>query len=127
MENLTGRGHVDRLPVLVSGGGTSQLLKVAKLDNGTGRSIASAVVAALEEWGVADRVVGIAFDTTSSNTGRSSGACVLVEQELEQDLLYLACRHHVHELLAQAAFKAAPGNINGTRSATVQEVSSAVG
>ena len=30
-----------------------------------------------------------------------------VEQELEEDLLYLACRHHIHELLAQMAFKVA--------------------
>ena len=113
MEDLTGNGHVDRLPVLVSGGGTSQLLKVAKLDNATGRSSASAVVAALEEWGVADQVAGMAFDTTSSNTGRHSGACVLVEQELEKDLLYLACRHHIHELLAQVAFKVALGPSSG--------------
>ena len=92
---------------MVSGGRTSQLLKVVKLDDATGRSPTPGVVAALEEWGVADQVIGMAFDTTSSNTGRHSGAFVLVEQELEEDLLYFVCRHHIHELLAQVAFKVA--------------------
>ena len=45
------------------------------------------------------------FDTTSSNTGRINGACVILQQLLGQDLLHLACRHHILELIAGAAFK----------------------
>lgn len=45
------------------------------------------------------------FDTTSSNTGVKSGACLLLEKKLKTDLLYFACRHHVHEILAKTAFE----------------------
>ena len=62
MEDLTRNAHVDRLPALVSGCGTSHLLKVAKLANATGRSSASEVVAAFECLGVADQVAGMTFD-----------------------------------------------------------------
>ena len=48
------------------------------------------------------------FDT-SSNTGRHSGACVKIEHGLEKNLLHFACRHHILELLAEAAFKEAMG------------------
>lgn len=53
----------------------------------------------LLDWKVSDQVVGISFDTTSANTGRLNGACVLIEQKLGKDLLWLACRHHVLEVV----------------------------
>ena len=40
----------------------------------------------------------MSFDTTASNTGVFSGACVSLEEELGKQLLYLACRHHCLEL-----------------------------
>ena len=43
------------------------------------------------------------FDTTSSNTGRLSGACVILEQLLGRPLLHLGCRHHVLELVSLLA------------------------
>ena len=36
--------------------------------NGTGKQQAKAVVEALEEWGLVEKVVIMAFDTTASNT-----------------------------------------------------------
>ncbi|KAK2705869.1 hypothetical protein QYM36_016024 [Artemia franciscana] len=50
------------------------------------------------------------FDTTSSNTGRISGACVLLEQKLGMELLSLACRHHIMELVIGAAFRVCMGS-----------------
>ena len=44
------------------------------------------------------------FDTTSSNAGRLSGACVLLEQLLGRPLLHFGCRHHIMELVLAAAF-----------------------
>ena len=41
---------------------------------------------------------------TSSNTGVHNGTCIPIERKLEKDLLHLACRHHIMELLAGAAF-----------------------
>ena len=106
MQDLCGKDHVDRLPIIVTGFGVCQLLKVSKMVGGTGKNQESAVVQALQEWRVQDRVIGMCFDTTSSNTGIHIGACVEIERALGKDLLYLACRHHVMELLAGAAFTA---------------------
>ena len=50
------------------------------------------------------------FDTTSSNTGCHSGACIKIEEGLGQNLLHFDCCHHILELLAGAAFKEAMGS-----------------
>lgn len=102
---LTGKEQVDRLPVLVSGLGVNQLLAVPKLESGTGAAQADAVVNALQEWDITDRVAAMSFDTTSSNTGHISGTCTLIQQKLGRELLFLACRHHVLELLVGAVFR----------------------
>lgn len=46
------------------------------------------------------------FDTTSSNTGKFNGACIKLEYKIGRELLWLACRHHVIELLMDTAWKA---------------------
>jgi hypothetical protein len=75
MEDLTGKQHVDRLPVIVTcGEGICQLLGVPKIVAGTGEAQASAVKHLLEEWGLCDRVGALCFDTTASNTGNKAGA-----------------------------------------------------
>ena len=69
MEHLTKKQHVERLPILVSGKGVEKLLRVPKLPAGTGEDQATAVVESLEEWGISEKVIGMGFDTTASNTG----------------------------------------------------------
>ena len=113
MQDLTTKTHVDRLPIIVSGLCVKQLLTVAKIPNGTGQSQATAVVSALEEWGLTKNVVGMSFDTTASNTGRQNGACILIEAKLQQDLLYFACRHHILELVIEAVFSTLMGPSRG--------------
>ncbi|KAJ8412029.1 hypothetical protein AAFF_G00142960 [Aldrovandia affinis] len=113
MQDLTTKENVDRLPILVSGNGTVQLLNVPKLPNGTCSEIAKAVVGALKDWDLTERIGGMSFDTTSSNTGRNNGVCVLIEQQLKKDLLYFACRHHDLELLLAEAFKTVMGPMSG--------------
>lgn len=108
--DLIGKEKVDRLPVFVSGMGTSQLLTVAKLPTGTGQAQADAVTAALRDWRVDTQVQAMCFDTTSSNTGRLNGACVLIEQALNRQLLFLACRHHIFELVIGAVFTSCMGS-----------------
>ena len=103
---LTGTDKVDRLPIIVSGGGLSKLLGVPKLPSGTGQAMAKAVMDCLEDWGVKDRVQAMSFDTTSSNTGCKSGACTLLEQMIGRDLLHLACRHHMLEIVIEKVFVA---------------------
>ena len=112
LPDLTGREKVDRLPILVSlcgGGGGTQLLSVPKLLAGTRAEQAYAVFEALNDWQIAANVEGLCFDTTSSNTGRKSGACYLLEQLLGQDLLHFACRHHIFELVAGSGFTTVMG------------------
>lgn len=49
--------------------------------------------------------VAMCFDTTGTYTGPDNGACVLLERKLGRDLLHLACRHHVAELIPRAALE----------------------
>ena len=75
-----------------------KLLGVPETKDGTGVAEAEVVKEQLLEWDVKEEVCGIVFDTTSSNTGADAGACTQLEQWLERPVLWLACRHHVHEL-----------------------------
>ena len=109
LPDLTGTKKVDRLPVLVTSNGESQLLAVPKLPSGTGEAQAQAVFDVLKDWGVDAKVQGMCFDTTSSNTGRHKGACIILEQLLGRTLLYIGCRHHVLELVAGAAYSEVMG------------------
>ena len=113
LADLTGKNKVDRFPVILSAPGVCQIIGVPKLSEETGEAQASAVARLLDEWGVTDRVAAMCFDTTSSNTGRANGACVLLEQKIKKPLLYLACRHHVMELILAAVFKATMGTSRG--------------
>ena len=107
MADMVGREVFDRLPIIVSGGGSDQLLVAAKLaGGGTGEQMATAMCNTIEEWGIVERIRAMCFDTTSSNTGCRNGACVLLEQKLEKELLYFACRHHIHEIILEAVFSA---------------------
>ncbi|XP_043216604.1 uncharacterized protein LOC122378950 [Amphibalanus amphitrite] len=103
-ESDGGGGSVDRLPVLVSGGGVAKLLAVPKLPSGRAQDCAQAVFTALEDWGLEKRVRGLCFDTTAVNSGLVNGACTLIEQKLDRPVLHLACRHHVYELILEKAF-----------------------
>lgn len=113
LPSLTKKENVDRLAILVSNGGEEQLLGVPPLESGTGSLQAEAVAEALNEWGLKEKVVGMCFDTTASNTGRIKGACALLEKALDKDLLYLACRHHMLEVVLRAVFDVKMGSTTG--------------
>lgn len=91
--------------MLVSGHEWHQLLGVPALDKGTGEGQAKAVYELLKEWDMSEDVCAMVSDTTASNIGEVNGACILLERLLGRDLLYLACRHHVFELLLKTAFE----------------------
>ena len=106
LEDIAGIECVDRLPILLTGFETEQLLNVPKLASGTGENTSNAVFSALKDWKLVEKVNCMCFDTTSSNTGTQNGACVLLEEKMQKKLLYTACRHHISELLLGAAFQA---------------------
>ena len=75
-----------------------KLLGVPETVDGTGMAESEVVKNLLMEWDIKEEVCGMVFDTTSSNTGADIGACRCLEVWLDKPVLWLACRHHVHEL-----------------------------
>ena len=102
---------LDRLAVLLTSteDDSTKLLGVPKLVSGTGKETAEAVNKLLESWDVGTDTVGACFDTTASNTSRFSGARVLIESLLERPILWLACRHHIFEVLPADVFSICMG------------------
>ena len=106
MDDFTVPGHerVDRLPVLVSGKNVVKLLSVPKLQDGKATTMAHAILETLDEWGLRQRIKGLCFDTTASNTGAKGGVCIKLESEIGRQLLNLGCRHHVAEIMLGQVF-----------------------
>lgn len=96
----------ERLPIVISYGNKEQLIAVPKLDSSSGSEQAEAVWNAIIDWNLQDKVQILCCDTTASNTGRINGACVLLEQKLNRDMVVFACRHHVYELVLKSVFEA---------------------
>ena len=117
LPDVTGEvtNNVDRLPVLLSSlvDGTTKLLGVPKLASGSGRAAADAVYEHIKSWKCESMVIGMCFDTTASNTGRLNGACTLLEVALVRNLLWMACRHHMLEVLLSDAFNVCLGPSTG--------------
>ena len=76
-----------------------------KLDSTSGKAQAKAVLDALHDWNLDDQVQIMCCDITASNTRHLNGACVLLEQRLERELLLFACRH-IYELVLKSVFEA---------------------
>lgn len=85
------RSVVDRLAVSITGAETEKILGIVKMKSGTGAAQASATFELLKLWEVSSEIIGMSFDTTASNTGSTNGACTLLEQRLQRNLLYFAC------------------------------------
>ena len=100
---------VDHLAMLVTGEDSEKLLGVPKKSKGTGAAMAEATVPNLMEWGIKEQVIGMCFDTTSSNSVIHTGACTLIKKLLQKELLYLACRHHISEIIMSDIFKSCFG------------------
>lgn len=111
---VDGVQKVDRVAVLVSGG-LEKLLAVPEIIKGTGKEQADACLTVLDEWQLKDQVRGLCFDTKSSNTGLNLGACSLIENSLAPDkkLVFIACRHHVFEVMLSSVFKEVFGPSEG--------------
>ena len=65
---------VDRIAIIVTGGGVEKLLAVPKIGKGTGYEQASACLKVLDDWKI--------------NTGIHKGACTLIEEASGQKLIY---------------------------------------
>lgn len=106
LSDLRSRAKVERLAVYVSGGkDTVKLLGAPCIANGKGNTQAEAVYNLITDWKLKDQIEFMCFDTTASNTGHQKGACYLLETQMQKELIALACRHHVLELLVGKCFE----------------------
>ncbi|KAK0062604.1 deoxynucleoside triphosphate triphosphohydrolase SAMHD1 [Biomphalaria pfeifferi] len=105
----------DRIAILLSSlnDGNVKLLGVPKLQSGSGQAAANAVVDNLKSWSCESKIIGMCFHTTAANTGKVKGACKLLEVALGRNLLWLACRHHMFEVLLADVFTACLGPSTG--------------
>lgn len=71
LPDIVDKEKVDRLPILISGLNTQQLLAVPKLEKSTGINQALIITETLDEWNITERVKAMCFDTPSVNTGIS--------------------------------------------------------
>ena len=55
-------------------------------------------------WEIAEFIIACGFDTTSTNRRVSAGGCKILQDLLNRQILWLACRHHIVELVVRAAF-----------------------
>ncbi len=84
---LSGMDKFDRLAIIVTSQGKEQLLGIPAISASTGEDQATAIYQAIEQWGIAEKVQALCFDTTASNTGRISGASTNLEKMFNRDLL----------------------------------------
>lgn len=98
----------ERLTVLVGNAHELKLLGVPAYQPGTDRKsgdiVADLTVDLLSSWKCGGSVVNMTFDTTASNTGHMTAACVTIQQRLGRALLWSACRHHVGEVILSHVF-----------------------
>lgn len=82
------------------------------LESGTAQSYTDELIGLCENFNLKHRVVGLVCDTTIVNTGELGGVCALFENEIENEVLNIMCRHHIHELNLGCAMKTALGLID---------------
>jgi len=100
--------YEERLTVVVGNAHELKLLGVPAYQPGTHRNagdiLADLTVDLLSSWKCGGSVVNMTFDTTASNTGHVSAACVTIQQRLGRALLWSACRHHIGEVILSHVF-----------------------
>ena len=113
LKDLGGMEKVNRLAVVLVQEEENQMLGLIHTEDSTGKVEAEAVRTTLDSWSVTEKIVACGFDTTASNTGVHKGACTILQELLQRQLLWLACRHHILELVLKATFQELFGNTTG--------------
>ena len=86
----------------------TKLLRVSSIKSGitgkAGEIIANETIKLLDKWNCKDSIKNIVFDTTASNTGHISSACIKIQESLQCHLLWSGCRHHIGEIILSQVF-----------------------
>ena len=107
LENVKGENK-ERLAVVISGSPEyeeGKILGTHFICGGSGEHQKNECMRLLTEWGADKCICALCFDTTASNTGVHKGAAIKIEQALEKKILYLACRHHMYELVLKSVYE----------------------
>jgi hypothetical protein len=73
-------------------------------DEASGATTANLTFDLLSSWHCDCTIVNMTFDTTASNTGHVSAACISTQQKLNKRLLWSGFRHHIGEVLLSHVF-----------------------
>ena len=87
-----------------------KLLGEPVIDRSTGTAQVEASMDLLETRDLTSVITTLVFDTTSSTSGVHRGAAKLLEEKLETDVFYPACRHHILEVIAGTVWEKLFGN-----------------
>lgn len=101
---LNEHDKVDRLAIVLSYGKNMKLLGIPKLSAGTSLKQFEAIRDTINEWDVTPRVKFMCFDNTNVNTGDRSGTCSRLRTFFDGNILSLACRHHIPEIILSKVF-----------------------
>ena len=89
----------ERLAVLAGNGDGVKFLGAARYPQGSdeycGDIICRKSVGLCKDWKCSHLICFMVFDTTSSNTGHLTAACIAIQISLGSALLWAACRHHI--------------------------------
>lgn len=99
------QGSEERLAITVSGGPGEHILKIPQVVNGTSEMAVSAILNALQEFFLCDKIQAFVFDTTAVNSGEKGGVCITLLKVLERDVLVFGCKHHVLELVLKSVYE----------------------
>lgn len=71
-----------------------------------GDLIGRATTDLLKIWDCDKKAAYMIFDTTSANTGHVTAGCISVQDILKRPLLWVACRHHIGEVILTSVWDA---------------------
>lgn len=84
-----------------------------RINRGTGYQQAEMCIQLVNDWNLKQQIRGLVFDTTASNTGLKNGACTLIENSLDKNLVWVACRHHISEIILSSVASVTLGTTSG--------------
>ena len=74
------------------------------MDQFCGEIIAELTMKLMTRWHCNDTIVNMTFDTTSTNTGHLTAACISIQDKLQRAILWSGCHHHIGEVRLSQVF-----------------------
>ena len=110
---------MNRLAMVLVQEEENKILAITNTSNSTSKVEAEKVKEIFDNWSVTDQIVACGFDTTAANTGLYKGACTILQQLTKRQFLWMACRHHILELIVRRCFRVNCHKMKTARSTTV--------